>query len=489
MPLTLRQIGEALGIAAPSSAARQTITGFSIDSRTLRPGEVLIAIKGLNHDGHDFVEQALERGAALALVSRERLSTYALAWQSNLIAVPDPFVALQQLALYARRAWGRALIGVTGSIGKTTTKEMLAALLASRGCVLKSEGNLNNEYGVPLTLLRLEPEHEVAVLEMAMSHKGELAKLCKVAEPNVGVVTNVAPVHLEFFSSVEEIAEAKRELVQGLVSPATAVLNADDLRVGPFAEGFSGQVVRFGMEKPADVRAENIVDHGCLGTEFDLVTANQRARVCLPLPGRAQVANALAACAAASPQGVEPDGAAEVLARFEPTPLRGALIRFAAGFTVVNDAYNSNPCALAAMAEALSRTPGARRRILVAGEMKELGDTSAQRHRHAGKGIACLGNIDYLAGVTGDACHIVDAAIAAGMSPDRVQFFDDKDAAAEWLCGLVEPEDWVLLKASRGVELETLLEALQDRFTAPGASAGLSPEPAGLRVSSGEEGE
>jgi UDP-N-acetylmuramoyl-tripeptide--D-alanyl-D-alanine ligase len=324
---------------------------------------------------------------------------------------------------------------------------------------------------------------------MAMSHQGELAKLCQVAEPNVGVVTNVTPVHLEFFSSVEEIAEAKRELVQGLVSPATAVLNADDPRVAQFTRGFSGQVVRFGMEEPADVRAEYIADHGCLGTEFDLVTASQRARVRLPLPGRAHVANALAAYAAASPQGVESDGAAEVLARFEPTPLRGALIRFAAGFTVVNDAYNSNPCALAAMAEALSRTPGARRRILVAGEMKELGETSAQLHRDAGIGIASLGNIDYLAGVTGDAGHIVDGALAAGMLPDRTRFFEDKESAAEWLCGLVEPEDWVLLKASRGVELETLLEALQARFAATGASAGLSPEPAGLRISSGEEGE
>jgi UDP-N-acetylmuramoyl-tripeptide--D-alanyl-D-alanine ligase len=487
--LTLKQIGEALGIAAPASAARPSLTGFSIDSRTVRPGELFVAIKGPNHDGHDFVVQALERGAALALVSRERMPSYAPAWQPSLISVPDTFAALQRLGLYARRSWGRTLIGITGSTGKTTTKEMLAALLATRHRVLKSEGNLNNEYGVPLTLLRLEPEHELAVVEMAMSRGGELAKLCRVAEPNLGVVTNVAPVHLEFFSSVEEIAEAKRELVQGLAPPGTAVLNADDPRVLPFAEGFPGKVVRFGVDSPAEVRAEDLVDHGCLGTEFDLVTGGQRARVRLPLPGRAHVSNALAAVGAAWLHEVEPAQAEGVLAGFEPPPLRGEVIRFAAGFTVVNDAYNSNPRALTAMAEALSRTPGARRRILVAGEMKELGQTSAELHQQTGTSIASLGNIDFLAGVTGDARHIVDGAVAPGMPTERVRFFDEKEAAAEWLCGVLEPEDWVLLKASRGVELETLLEALQARFAAPGAAAGLSPEPAGLRISSGEEGE
>lgn len=472
MNWTAEKIGEALGLAAPSSAAAPTLTGFSIDSRTIRAGEVFVAIKGPNHDGHDFVEQALARGAALALVGGDRLGTYAGRTQKSLLGVPDTFAALQQLGRFARRRWGRTLIGVTGSTGKTTTKEMLAALLATRYRVLKSEGNLNNEYGVPLTLLRLKNEHDLVVLEMAMAHKGELAKLCAVAEPNVGVVTNVAPVHLEFFSSVEEIGEAKRELIRGLVPPAVAVLNADDTYVSRFPEGFSGQVVRFGMERPAAVRAENIRDQGCLGSEFDLISDGKRARLRLPLPGQAHIANVLAAFAAANLHGIEPAEAAQVLAQFEPAPLRGQLIRFEAGFVLVNDAYNSNPRALQAMAEALSRTPGARRRILVAGEMKELGAGSADWHRQAGQAIAALPNIDFLAGVTGDARDIVEGAVAAGMRPERAHFFDSKQAVADWLADLLQPGDWALLKASRAVGLETIVETLSARFTdEPGAAA------------------
>ncbi len=463
MQWTIGKIGEALRVAAPFSLLHKSVTGFSIDSRTLRPGEAFIALKGPNHDGHDFIRPALERGAAIAVVDETHRMTLPVEIHKNVIGVLNTFEALNRLALYARRSWGRAVIGVTGSTGKTTTKEMLAALLGARFNILKSEGNLNNEYGLPLSLLRLKSEHELAVVEMAMAHKGELAKLCAVAEPNIGVVTNVAPVHLEFFNSLEEIAEAKRELIRGLAAPAIAVLNADDPFVIRFAEGFAGKVFRFGIENPAEVRAENIDDHGCTGTAFDLAVGSKRARVQLALPGRHHISNALAAFAVASLLKVEPADAVEVLARFEPAPLRGQLLRFAAGFTVVNDAYNSNPRALTAMAEALSRTPGVRRRILVAGEMKELGVTSAELHRQVGEKIATLGNIDFLVGVTGDARHLVEGARAAGMSSDSCRFFDKKEGAADWLGGFVAEGDWVLLKASRSVALETLLETLEAR--------------------------
>ncbi len=276
MQWTVGKIREALRVAAPYSLVHKSVAGFSIDSRTIAPGEAFIALKGPNFNGHEFVRQALDRGAAIAIVDETHRMTYPADLHKSMIGVLDTFQALQTLGLFARRSWGRALIGVTGSTGKTTTKEMLAAILGSRYRVLKSEGNLNNEYGVPLTLLRLKAEHEVAVMELAMAHKGELAKLCVVAEPNIGLVTNVAPVHLEFFSSVDEIAEAKRELVRGLAPPAIAVLNADDPRVARFAEGFSGKVFRYGIDNPAEVRAENIADHGCAGTEFDLVLGDPR---------------------------------------------------------------------------------------------------------------------------------------------------------------------------------------------------------------------
>ena len=461
---TLKEIGEALGVAAPSGSASLRLTGFSIDSRSVRPGELFIAMKGPNHDGHDYVPQALAQGAAAAVVTLPRRRASAVDLQDRLLGVEDTFDALQRLGLYARRRWSRPVLGVTGSTGKTTTKEMLAALLSRRFRVLKSEGNLNNEFGVPLSLLRLEDSHDLAVLELAMAHKGELAKLCRVAEPNLGVVTNVAPVHLEFFSSLEEIAEAKRELIRGLTEPSIAVLNADDSRVSRFAEGFAGRVVRFGMEKPAEVRGENVLDRGCLGCEFDLVHGSHRARVHLSLPGRAHIPNVLAAYAAASVHGIEPAEAAEALAAFEPAAMRGVIVEFATGFTVVNDAYNSNPRALAAMSEALSRTPGVRRRLLVAGEMRELGSTSAELHRRAGAAIAALGNVDFLAGVAGDARHLVEGAQAAGLDPSCSTFFESREAAADWLASVVRPGDWVLLKASRAVSLEGLLEALKINF-------------------------
>lgn len=472
MQWTVGKIREALRVAAPYSLLNKSVAGFSIDSRTVAAGEAFIALKGPNFNGHDFVRQALDRGAAIAIVDETHRMTYPADLHKSMIGVLDTFKALQALGLYARRTWARALIGVTGSTGKTTTKEMLAAILGARYRVLKSEGNLNNEYGVPLTLLRLKAEHEVAVLELAMAHKGELAKLCVVAEPNIGLVTNVAPVHLEFFSSVEEIAEAKRELVRGLAPPAIAVLNADDPRVSRFADGFSGKVFRYGIDNPAEVRAENVADNGCAGTEFDLVLGAKRARARLGLPGRHHVSNALAAFAVASLLKVEPAEAAEVLAGFQPASLRGQILRFAAGFTVVNDSYNSNPRALAAMTEALSRTSGARRRIIVAGEMKELGPTSADLHRDAGKGIAALGNIDLLAGVTGDARFLVEGAQAGGLAAERARFFDSKDAAADWLASTVREGDWVLLKASRGVALETILDSLQARHPLAPTSSG-----------------
>jgi UDP-N-acetylmuramoyl-tripeptide--D-alanyl-D-alanine ligase len=278
------------------------------------------------------------------------------------------------------------------------------------------------------------------------------------------VVTNVAPVHLEFFSSLEEIAEAKRELVRSLAEGSVAVLNADDSRVARFAEGFAGWVIRFGMEKPAEVRGEDVLDRGCLGSEFDLVHGARRVRVHLSLPGRAHIPNALAAYAAASAYEVEPGEAAEALAAFEPAAMRGVIVEFVSGFTVVNDAYNSNPRALAAMVEALSRTPCARRRIVVAGEMRELGKTSAELHRRAGTTIAALGNIDFVAGVTGDARHIVEGANAAGLDPSRSAFFESREAAADWLANVVRAGDWVLLKGSRAVGLEALLEALKASY-------------------------
>ena len=353
-------------------------------------------------------------GALAAVVARERLADYADGVRDKLFGVPDTLAALQELARAVRRAWGRRMVAVTGSVGKTTTKEIVAALLSAKFRVLKSEGNLNNEYGLPLALLRLEPEYEAAVVELGMSHRGELRRLAEIAQPEVGVVTRVAPVHLEFFASVEEIALAKRELIEGLSGPdPVAVLNADDLRVARFAEVARGRVLTFGFGPSAQFRAENIEDRGAEGSTFDFVSPGEKQRLSMPLPGRHNIANALAALAAVSEWGIGAAEAAEVFPRIAAAEMRGSLLRFAEGFAVIDDSYNSNPVALAAMAELLARTPGYRRRILAAGQMLELGPDARRLHREAGYQAAAL-KLDWVVAVQGDAAEISSGARRRG---------------------------------------------------------------------------
>jgi UDP-N-acetylmuramoyl-tripeptide--D-alanyl-D-alanine ligase len=389
-----------------------------------------------------------------------------------LLAVPDTLAALQTLAQAVRKRWGRRLAAVTGSSGKTTTKEILAALLAARFRVLKSEGNLNNEYGLPLQLLRLEDSDEAAVVELGMSHAGELALLAQIARPDVGVVTRVAPVHLEFFASVEEIALAKRELIENLAgADSVSVLNADDPLVARFADVAPGRVLTYGVNQAADFRAENIEDRGLQGTEFDFRAsavsgASGRAvRLKLALAGRHNISNALAALAAASVWGVGAQEAAVVFPTLEATGMRGRVLHYDAGFTVINDCYNSNPVALAAMIGLLNSTPAGGRHILAAGEMLELGATSAELHREAGRTAAASGKLAWIVGVQGDAENFIRGAIAAGHPAAQAKFFATSAQAAESVAGLMQPGDILLVKGSRGVKMERIVEALDARFS------------------------
>src|SRR5215468_4124680 len=256
------------------------LAGVSIDSRTVRSGELFVAIHGPRHDGHDHLAGALARGAVAALVAAEKVGSYTHAVQAKCVVVDDTFLALKLFARAVRETWGGKIAGVTGSVGKTTTKEILAALLGARFRVLKSEGNFNNEYGLPLTLFRLDEAHRAAVFEMGMSRRGELSRLAEIARPDVGVVTRVAPAHLEFFASVQEIALAKRELIEGLNgSESVAVLNADDPLVAAFAPHAPGRVLTYGIENSADFRAEAIEDRGALGSTFALAAGGGRVRL------------------------------------------------------------------------------------------------------------------------------------------------------------------------------------------------------------------
>jgi len=473
MRWTIAEVAGALGVGAGAGLdPLARLAGVSIDSRTVRSGELFVAIHGPSHNGHDYVAAALERGALAAVVAKREAGRYSEAIRDKCFVVGDTFEALKQFARAVRESWGGKIAGITGSVGKTTTKEILAALLGAKLRVLKSEGNFNNEYGLPLTLFRLDETHQAAVLEMGMSRRGELSRLAAIARPDVGVVTRVAPAHLEFFSSVEEIALAKRELIEGLNgSGSTAVLNADDPRVAAFGAFAPGRVVTYGIESPAFFSAAAIEDRGAAGSAFDYVSPEGRVRLELPVPGRHAIYNALAALAAASVWNIGAAEAQKVFPTMRVPAMRGELLRFSNGAALINDSYNSSPAALHAMISVLAGTGGFRRRILAAGEMRELGASSPELHREAGASAAKTGKIDWVIGVAGDAEQIVEGAVAAGVSRARTRFFSASEDAAKFLDEFLAPGDVLLVKGSRGVKMERIVDALLARYAAPGEFA------------------
>lgn len=470
MKLTLGQIADWIHAEGEFDTSAEAV-GYSIDSRTVGAGQLFFAVRGERVDGHDYVEAALKDGAVAAVVSMRWLKPVGVE-EARLLRVPDTDAdcvlrSMQILAHAVRRAWGKRVIGVTGSAGKTTTKECLAAVLATKFKVLKTEGNYNNHFGVPLTLLRLEPEHEVAVLEMGMNHAGEIRALAKIAEPEWGVVSNVGPVHLEFFADgIEGIARAKYELVESLPGNGLAFLNGDDERVREFGRGMGERAVLYGMGENCAVRAEGVDDHGLRGIDFELVMESRLVRgevirwpMMLRLPGRHNVMNALAAVAVGRMCGVDVGDAVGALERMRPTEKRGNLMEWG-GAEIVNDTYNSNPKALDGMVEALRKTE-AKRRIVVAGEMLELGVEGARLHEACGEAMV---GVDVVVGVRGLARDLVAGARKVGVA---AEFVETPEEAGEWMRKNLRAGDVVLLKASRGVKLERALEALRG---GPGAA-------------------
>ncbi len=461
MKLPLSRIAEFIG-ATGDYERRATAHGYSIDSRTIQPGELFFAVKGERFDGHDFVEQALRAGAVAAVVRKGH-------WpggppHSGLLAVDDTLVALQTLATAVRKLWGKVAIGITGSVGKTTTKEAIAHLLSVRHRVHRTKGNFNNHFGLPLGLLTLEPEYDLSVIEMGMSHAGEIAALARIAQPNEGVVTAVAPVHLEFFDSIAGIARAKYELIESLPAHGTAVLNADDEYVSQFGRDFKGKVILFGLKATADVRAEKIEVIGPEGTRFDLVCQGVRQPVHSPLLGQHNVYNVLAAAAVAMEHGIMASEIAAALPTLEAADKRGQVVHVG-NVAVLYDCYNSSPKALMAAVDTLSSMP-ARRRIVVAGEMLELGTTGEQLHRECGRYLAEQ-KVDFLLGVRGLAKAMVEAAGSAGTN---AEFVNTPEEAGAWLAREARDGDVVLLKASRGVKLEKALDRWKSNPTAPGTA-------------------
>ena len=438
---------------APGGLVLQSV---SIDSRTLEPGAMFVAIRGPRFDGHDFLAEAHAKGALLALVEREVAAPPGL----PLARVADTKRALLDLARHVRRAAKVPVVAVTGSVGKTTTKDMTAELLGTRGPVLKSEGNLNNQYGLPLTLLRLTGEHTAAVLELGMSAAGEIRTLAATAEPDVAVITRIAPVHLEFLASLDAIAEAKAEILEGLGPGGTAVLNGDDEQIRRIGERFPGRVVWFGRDRRFDVSAERWRGTA-FGMRFDMRIAGRTLDIALPLAGPHFALNFLAAAAAAHVLGVTPEAIAEAASKLRPARHRGELRRLGEGVILLDDCYNSSPVALEAALVALGLVPGLRR-IAVVGDMLELGASGPRLHREAGRALA--GRVDVLAGIGPLAREVVEGAREAGLAGSALVHFEDATSAAAAVASLVTPGDAVLVKASRGLRLEQVVDALVARF-------------------------
>jgi UDP-N-acetylmuramoyl-tripeptide--D-alanyl-D-alanine ligase len=418
------------------------ISGWSIDTRILAAGDLFFALRGPSHDGHDYVEEAIRKGAAGVVVD------HAMDGVRNALVVPSTLGALQSLAGWARKRWGGQVIGVTGSAGKTTTKDAIAHLLSAEMKVGKTIGNLNNHVGVPLSILRLPDDCGVAVIEMGMNHAGEIRALARIAKPNVGVVTNVGYAHTEFFDSIEGVALAKRELIEALPADGVAVLNADDPRVAGFSK-VAGRSVTFGFSEGADVRAEKLelaADASRFevnGVQFDS-----------PLPGRHGAMNALAAIAVAGVYGIPPQRLTAAARSLESGKMRGERIQ-TGGITILNDCYNSNPEAVRAMVDVLVATP-ARRRLAVLGEMLELGPSAEPLHREIGSYVAGRG-IDVLIGIRGASRHMVDEAVRAGLS-GAAYFFEDPETAGDFVRRMARDGDAILFKGSRGVAVEKAME-------------------------------
>ena len=422
-----------------------------IDSREAKPDSVFFAIRGERLDGHQFLPQALAtaRGAVVSQVPDP------LPEGKGIVRVDDTTAALQQLARSIRERYPFTLIAVTGSAGKTTTKEMIAALVGTERRTFKSWGNFNNLIGCPLCIDNTPDDAEVVVSEMGMNHKGEIALLAGLTHPDVGVYTNIGPVHIEFFGTVEKIAEAKRELLENVKPGGTIVVNNDNEHVVRISEGFAGTKVTYGIDHDAMFRAEDLRERGLLGTTFTMRGFPME----LALPGRHNVENFLAAVATARAVGISWDGIGRGMKELKPAYHRGVIVNVD-GATIYDDTYNSNPYALSRALTLLEQAEVRGRRIAVVGDMLELGEREFDYHAEAGRGVPK--SIDVVVGVGRRSRALLDGAKQAGFASDRLHHFDDAAGAAEFLKSFIKEGDLVLIKASRGIGLDKIVTALAE---------------------------
>ena len=441
-----------------TGSPEQVFAGVATDSRIPQAGKLFVALRGDRFDGHAFAAQALAQGATGLLVSEAPAAPSSV----PVVRVTDTLVALQALAREVRRLSGTIVIAITGSAGKTTTKEVTADLLSTRRRVYRSHGNLNNHIGVPLSLLELTDRPELAVIELGMNHAGEIRALVAIAEPEVRVWTNVGDAHIGHFGSREAVADAKAEILDQARPGTLVVANADDRLVMSRVRQFKGRVLTFGEAAAADVRATSVVDHGFDGTTAAIATSSGQLQVRVPLPGRAHLSNVLAAIAVAGEFGIPASAIETVVASLTPVRRRGASVAIAGGARLIDDSYNASPAAVHAALQALAATPTKGRRIAVLGEMLELGAASERLHAECGRAAAAAG-VDELIAIGGTPAGALAAgAVDGGMPAVRVRHVADSEGAAGQVASLIRAGDLVLVKGSRGTRTDIVADRLQE---------------------------
>ena len=455
--LTAAMVAEATRghVAAGDPATR--FTGVSTDTRTITPGTLFVALRGDRFDAHAFVADAVRGGATGVVVT----SVPGGALDVVVIVVPDTLRALQHLGGAIRRASGTPVVAITGSAGKTTTKEVTGALLAAGGLnVYRNPGNLNNHIGLPLSLTQLTAGYDVAVVELGMNHEGEIRALVALAEPDVRVWINVGDAHVGHFGSREKVADAKAEVLEGARPETLLVANADDGLVTARIAGFAGRTVTFGESAGADVRATRVTDRGFDGVDAHVTTRRGGIDITLPLPGRVNLSNVLAAIAVAIEFNVPLALMTARIAALTPVSRRGSSVVLPSGVRVVDDSYNASPAAVEATLTALGRTSVGGRRIAVIGEMLELGSSSEALHAACGQ-VAARTGVDVLVAIGGPSAQaLADGAVRGGLAPARVHRFADSASAAAAMHGLVAPGDVVLVKGSRGTRTDVVVDRL-----------------------------
>ena len=440
----------------PSHAVGPIVT----DSRTAKSGDLFVALQGPRFDGHQFVNDVLTNGAAGAVVQADQAAAIAGESQAGIVAVDDTLVALQDMAREIRRESGAKVVAITGSAGKTTTKEAIAECLSTRYRVVKNKGNLNNHIGLPLSLTELRTRPDVAVMELGMNHAGEISTLVSIAEPDVRVWTNVGDAHIGFFESADAIADAKAEILEGADDRSVLVCNADDPRVMTRVRTFAGRTVTFGVAADATVRATDVEDLGLDGMRATVSTPAGDRTITTPLLGRGNLSNALAAVAVSLELGVSLDDVATRVAELSPAPRRGAVHRLRHDVRLVDDSYNSSPTALRRALDVIAHTTTAGRKVAVLGEMLELGDHADELHRQCGEAVAEAG-VNRLFVIGGAPARALgDAALEAGLTASAVSWFTRSEEAAPAVVADIGPGDAVLVKGSRGIRTDVIVDRL-----------------------------